>query len=399
MNRHGLHWLRSGLFAGALFAAQQTTPAFATQTHKLQHGETLSQVARRYGVAVKDIAQASHLANPDSIADGTRLTIPDPPKRHRVAATMSRTAQVSTDAASVRMGPDSSYRRKTTVFCGETVTVTARQDGWSQVQTAGGLTGWVRSDFLHTGKHSAAPMQASVPVKSSRKHVRHYAPAMEADRKRHLARRAAQGRQTETAQRTSEKWRSYKKRTQVARAERRRVEKVRLAKIRKAHNWKVAKSTGKHRWQVATSRNAVHYTGKHGRHYMPEAVAPSASNDLVRTAYSYRGTPYRWGGASRGGFDCSGFTEYLYRQKGVSLPHSAKAQFRSGQHVDRKSLKAGDLVFFHTVTPGISHVGMYVGDGKFVHSSSRRSGGVRVDSLNSGYYSRAFRGATRIKKK
>lgn len=57
----------------------------------------------------------------------------------------------------------------------------------------------------------------------------------------------------------------------------------------------------------------------------------------------------------------------------------------------------GDLVFFHTVTPGISHVGMYVGDGKFVHASSRRHGGVRVDNLNSGYYRNRFRGARRVK--
>ena len=68
-----------------------------------------------------------------------------------------------------------------------------------------------------------------------------------------------------------------------------------------------------------------------------------------------------------------------------------------GSHVDKHGMKAGDLVFFHTVTPGISHVGMYVGNGKFVHASSRRSGGVRVDSIDSGYYSKAFRGARRLR--
>ncbi len=134
------------------------------------------------------------------------------------------------------------------------------------------------------------------------------------------------------------------------------------------------------------------------KRYTPEASAPGANTDIVRSAYSYRGTPYRYGGSARGGFDCSGFTSYLYRQKGVNLPHSARAQATMGQEVDKANLKAGDLVFFHTVTPGISHVGMYVGDGKFVHASSRRSGGVRVDSLNSGYYNQRFRGARRYSK-
>ena len=126
--------------------------------------------------------------------------------------------------------------------------------------------------------------------------------------------------------------------------------------------------------------------------------APAASEDIVRTAYAYRGTPYHYGGTGRGGFDCSGFTSYLYRQKGVALPHSAAGQFNHGQHVSKSDLKAGDLVFFHCGRRGISHVGMYVGNGKFVHASSPHSGGVRVDSLNDGYYQRTFRGARRVKK-
>jgi cell wall-associated NlpC family hydrolase/LysM repeat protein len=136
-----------------------------------------------------------------------------------------------------------------------------------------------------------------------------------------------------------------------------------------------------------------------GRHHVPSdsGEASESGSDIVRTAYAYRGTPYVWGGERPGGFDCSGFTMHLYGKKGISLPHSARAQFGMGSHVDKHGMKAGDLVFFHTVTPGISHVGMYVGNGKFVHASSRRSGGVRIDSIDSGYYSKAFRGARRLR--
>ncbi len=80
------------------------------------------------------------------------------------------------------------------------------------------------------------------------------------------------------------------------------------------------------------------------------------------------------------------------------MPHSARGQFSYGHRVERGQLRPGDLVFFETVHPGISHVGMYVGNGRFVHASSRRAGGVRVDRLDSGYYSAHFRGARRIQK-
>jgi len=86
----------------------------------------------------------------------------------------------------------------------------------------------------------------------------------------------------------------------------------------------------------------------------------------------------------------------VYGEKGVDLPHSAAAQFGRGSRVAKGSLKSGDLVFFSTTRRGISHVGIYVGDGKFVHASSAR-GRVRVDSLAEGYYSDRFRGARRVK--
>lgn len=124
----------------------------------------------------------------------------------------------------------------------------------------------------------------------------------------------------------------------------------------------------------------------------------SAGESIVRVASRFKGVRYRWGGSSRSGFDCSGFTRYVFRQRaGVELPHSASAQFRRGAPVSRNHLKPGDLVFFQTYRRGASHVGIYIGNGKFIHASSA-GGRVRVDSLNDGYYRQRYVGARRLTK-
>jgi len=125
---------------------------------------------------------------------------------------------------------------------------------------------------------------------------------------------------------------------------------------------------------------------------------PSAKGSkVISTAYAYRGTPYVWGGTSRsGGFDCSGFTSAVYRRNGVTLPRTSREQSEIGQRVSRNQLHRGDLVFFKTTGNGeVSHVGIYVGSGKFIHASS---GGhrVMVSSLGESYYSNRFAGARRV---
>ncbi len=128
------------------------------------------------------------------------------------------------------------------------------------------------------------------------------------------------------------------------------------------------------------------------------ASAESAgdSSSLVRTALAYRGSRYTSGGTGRGGFDCSGFTRYIYSKFGIQLPHSSAAQSKLGVSVSRDELKPGDLVFFHTTRRSISHVGIYIGNSQFVHASNHGRG-VTVDSLNSSYYAPRYRGARRVK--
>ncbi len=131
---------------------------------------------------------------------------------------------------------------------------------------------------------------------------------------------------------------------------------------------------------------------------MASVNAPSERTQaLIQNAMGYLGRPYRRGGSSARGFDCSGFTTYIYRQHGIRLPRTSASQAGVGKPVPRSQLQPGDLVFFRTRGRRISHVGIYIGNGKFVHASSSR-GRVRVDTLNSGYYYQRYAGARRITK-
>ena len=129
----------------------------------------------------------------------------------------------------------------------------------------------------------------------------------------------------------------------------------------------------------------------------------SSSSDIVDLAMQYLGTRYVYGGSSPSGFDCSGFTMYVYGQAGYSLPHSATSQWQSGLGTKVWSISAlqpGDLVFFNDPSrnagKACSHAGIYVGNGQFIHSSSSRSGGVIISDLTSGYYNTYFVGGIHV---
>lgn len=118
--------------------------------------------------------------------------------------------------------------------------------------------------------------------------------------------------------------------------------------------------------------------------------------NVVSMAYEYIGVPYVFGGNDTDGFDCSGFTKYVFSHNGIELPRLADEQYEVGEKVSRSELVPGDLVFFTTYEPGVSHAGIYVGDNNFISATS--SGGIRVDSLDSSYWGPRYVGATRVRK-
>lgn len=115
---------------------------------------------------------------------------------------------------------------------------------------------------------------------------------------------------------------------------------------------------------------------------------------VIRTAYSVIGTPYSFGGASCYGFDCSGFTQYVFEHVGIFLPRVADGQLYAGRRISWKSMLPGDLIFFTTYEPGASHVGIYLGNGNFIHSGT--STGVTVSSALTGYWGARYYAACRI---
>ena len=116
-------------------------------------------------------------------------------------------------------------------------------------------------------------------------------------------------------------------------------------------------------------------------------------DEMVRTAKSFIGVPYLWGGDSADeGFDCSGFTMAVYQYNGLMLPHSSREQSEMGTSVSKGSLEKGDLVFFRTNKSGkVSHVGIYIGSGRFIHAPGRGKK-IGIESLDSKYYSRHYAG-------
>jgi cell wall-associated NlpC family hydrolase len=137
---------------------------------------------------------------------------------------------------------------------------------------------------------------------------------------------------------------------------------------------------------VSTLKNSSNYIASTGS---------SKASAIITTAKKHIGVPYVWGGTTPSGFDCSGFVQYVFKQHGVSLNRTTRTQYQHGSFVTKSNLQPGDLVFFqNTYTTGISHVGIYIGNGDFIHASSSK--GVVISSLSNSYWSSHYYGARRV---
>lgn len=124
---------------------------------------------------------------------------------------------------------------------------------------------------------------------------------------------------------------------------------------------------------------------------MEKEASPNTS-DMIQTARSFIGTPYEWGGESPGGFDCSGFIQFVYNTEDITIPRTVRETWNFGQPVDSPSV--GDLVFFETYQPGPSHMGIYLGNNQFIHAGESR--GVEISDLDNSYWEPRYIGAKRI---
>lgn len=127
----------------------------------------------------------------------------------------------------------------------------------------------------------------------------------------------------------------------------------------------------------------------------PSSGLSATRQAIVDDAKKFLGTPYLWGGTTPKGFDCSGFVQYVLNKNGISIPRTTELQCKVGTYVAKSDLIPGDLVFLqNTYRAGVSHVGIYIGDGKMIHASSSK--GVTISDLHNSYYTKHYHSARRV---
>ena len=126
-----------------------------------------------------------------------------------------------------------------------------------------------------------------------------------------------------------------------------------------------------------------------------EASTSVSASSLTDIASKYKGIRYKTGGTTAAGFDCSGYVQFVYKQLGVSLTRSTKTMYNEGSAIEKANIQVGDLLFFKTTSAKVGHVGIYIGNGKFIHSSTSK--GVMVSKVNDPYYwGKRYVGAKRV---
>ncbi len=326
------------------------------------------------------------------VSEGTRLATES--VRQAEQPLMSLTAWIGGNDVNVRNGPGMEYEVKTTAAYGTKVTVLDLDGHWCKVRLPDGMIGWVAGwvmDYVGPGRtilvSAAAGNDRTVAARVG---------WVTGDAVNLRARPGTDAAELEVVAKGTE-----------------------VVILDREGDWfKIATSNNKVGWmhtQYIESREQRLLRAETGAQNVPPTqvarVEPSLvgsgvrpatgwpGRTIVRTAKSYlgRGIPYRLGGASTKGFDCSGFVMTVLAKHGVKLPHRAAEQHNRGKAVPRGQEMPGDLVFFkNTYRRGISHVGIYIGDGEFIHCSSSRNG-VVVSRLDTGYYGRKYVGARRMK--
>ena len=277
---------------------------------------------------------------------------------------------VNTSAGlNVRKGPSTSYAKITTLANGTKVNVISTNNGWAKI-TSGSITGYVSEQYLSSNAPNGGNTSNNESNETSIiKYVN-----------------ASAGLNVRKGPSTS-----YDK----------------IATL--AHGTKVTVKSTSNGWSQITSENITGYVSDQYLSSTKPSIGSSSDTNsstsstsaskVISYAKQLLGKPYVWGAQGPNGFDCSGFTYYVFKNAaGITLPRTSAAQSKYGMAVSKSNLKPGDLVFFDTSGPnngGVTHCGMYIGDGQFIHAASGQ-GKVVINNLNSSYYVNAYVNARRV---
>jgi cell wall-associated NlpC family hydrolase len=330
------------------------------------------------------------------VVSGASTTSAAPPK--------SRAALVKAETVKLRSGPGTGHKATALLDAGRSARVVERDGEWVKLRLGTGTEGWVRSDLVAIAKkasRSADSHESPRPV--ARKRDR----SESDDRSRskpapkvavHAAKPAVK---TAHASPLAPKKSAPKPVPVAVRSVTKPVEPIQVVRAvptpaPEVEPEETLRETPEEPQADETPSPSVAPTPESRPAPAPARTNVVRSGRMIRTALSYRGTPYRMGGTGRGAFDCSGFVQFLAAREGKYLPRTAAEQFSCGVAVDRNALRPGDLVFFkNTYRRGISHVGMYIGNREFVHAASSQKG-VRTDSIDSEHYRNHWAGARRL---
>lgn len=399
--------------------ASRTTTS--TTTYQVGSGDNDWKIAKKFGITTAELHRLNPNVKWNRLQIGTKIKVPGKAKSATKTAAKPAakpavkpvvnprlgSAEVTRTDVIVRKGPGTNFDQVTKVTKGNKGAVLERRGGWTKIQFTGGTIGWIRDDMVKvTGvaKPAAKPVAqkpASKPATTVAKKPAAKPAELPAtpDAKASVV-RTLPLRVSITADNVIIRREPSRTSKQIVKVSKGRIADV----IAGQGDWyKVKFGQGTTGW---VHRDLVRPAGNDEREPRRTTVAkapasaPKASGSavaLLDTAKDQLGVRYSWGGTSRGGFDCSGFVQYVFKKHGVNLPRTSIAQSGVGQRVAREDLQEGDLVFFITRGSRVSHVGIYIGGGKFIHASSG-GGRVRIDALSSSYYNRRYAGARRVAK-
>lgn len=327
--------------------------------------------------------------------------------RKETTATTASTATVNGSTLNVRKTPDTSAAVVMKLLQGAAVSVVTKSGNWYQISYEG-KTGWVSAEYLSftTSSSKATASSPAVQVKSGSTGVIsgekvNLRSSASTDAK--VLETLTKGKQVSLLG-TSGDW--YKVKSSSGKTgwilKGLVTASASTAQTTKTTAQTTAKTTAaKTTTAKTTTKKAASRGGDDVRTETQKAAGNAGSSAkgqrIISYAKQFLGTDYKWGGTTPSGFDCSGFTQYVFSKNGISLQRTAASQSGQGTKVSKSALKPGDLVFFDTNggKNNISHVGIYVGGGKFIHASTGHDR-VMITDLNSGYYAGVYMWARRI---